>query len=256
MIFRKDPRVTGKEHYQRIYREDLDDQAEWLRRSAREKVDSIERLLRENAISPTTILELGCGTGAVILECQRRGIADNYIAVDYSQHAIEYLKENSTGITAIAADITSTPTLPLECDVVILSHVIEHIESPDQFLRSVGNLNFSYLIAEVPLEDLPAGKLKACLSDRTRNPAGHVQFFTATLFQRLLTSNGFTILNSRRYVPTLDLDTIRFVCRKNGWGFLRRMRMEATFTYLLPVLRPLWSKIYYAHYAALCRKVS
>jgi SAM-dependent methyltransferase len=188
------------------------------------------------------------------MECQRRGLAEGYVAVDYSQEAIDYLRENSSGIQAIAADITVTPPLSQQCDVLIVSHVIEHLERPLEFLHSVRNLQFSHLIAEVPLEDLLAGKLKALFSDRTRNAAGHVQFFTAESFQRLLSSSGFVILNTRKYVPVLDLGTIRFICRKNGWGLLRQMRMLVTSRYLLPVMSPLWSRIYYAHYAALCQK--
>lgn len=95
MISRKDPSFTGKEHYLQVYQRDLNDQAEWLRRSAREKVDSIEQLLQSNDIRPKTIMELGCGTGAVILECQRRGLAEHYTAVDSSQEAIQYLSEHS-----------------------------------------------------------------------------------------------------------------------------------------------------------------
>lgn len=255
MFLRKDPNIAGNEHYQQIYQHDLTDEAEWLRRGAIEKVNSIETLLKSNGIRPKTLLELGCGTGAVIMECQRRDLAENYIAVDYSQEAIQYLRQNSSGIQAIAADITATPILSLKCDVVIVSHVIEHLEQPLGFLQSVRNLQFSYLIAEVPLEDLPAGKLKARFSDRTRNAAGHVQFFTAISFRRLLSSSGFAILNTRKYVPILDPDTIRFICRKNGYGLLRQIRMVVTARYLLPILSALWTKIYYAHYAVLCQKV-
>jgi SAM-dependent methyltransferase len=254
VFLRKSPEITGKEHYQKIYKDDLADQAEWLRRGAREKVDSIERLLKENDIRPRTILELGCGTGAVIMECQRRGLADQYTAVDYSHEAIGHLGGVSCGINCIVADITATPPLSLKCDVLILSHVIEHLEAPAKFLESVRNLHFLYLIAEVPLEDLLAGKVKAMFSDRTRNTAGHVQFFTGESFRRLLVSTGFDILNTRRYVPILSLDTIRFVCKKNGWGLMRQIRMRMVSGCILPLLSPLWSKIYYAHYAALCRK--
>ncbi|WP_447603197.1 class I SAM-dependent methyltransferase [Nitrospira sp. Nam80] len=254
MLLRKNPEVTGKEHYQTLYKNDLADQAEWLRRCAREKVDSIERLLKHNHISPRTILELGCGTGAVIMECQRRGLAEQYTAVDYSHEAIGHLRGVTSGINCIVADITAMRPLSLKCDVLILSHVIEHLEAPTKFLASVRNLQFLYLIAEVPLEDLLAGKVKAMFSDRTRNTAGHVQFFTAESFRRLLVSTGFVILNTRRYVPVLNLDTIRFVCKRNGWGLMRQMRMRMVSRCILPLLNPLWSKIYYAHYAALCRK--
>lgn len=254
MLFRKDPKVSGKEHYQHVYQHDLQDQAEWLRRGAIEKVNSIEQLLKRNHIRPKTLLELGCGTGAVIMECQRRGLAERYIAVDSSQEAIQYLSRNSAGIKAIVADITASESLLEECDVLVLTHVIEHLEEPLEFLQSLRGLQFSCLIAEVPLEDLLGGRLKALFSDRTRNAAGHVQFYTARSFEHLLSSSGFVIDDTRKYVPILDSDTIRLVCKMNGWGLLRRIRIAVTARLVLPVLSPLWSRLYYAHYAAICRK--
>lgn len=254
MALRKDPAIPGKDHFQQLYQQDLCGQAEWLQRGAIEKANSIEVLLRAKGIRPKTLVDLGCGTGAVIIECQRRNLAENYIAIDYSSEAIEYLKQNSSGIQPIVADISDPSTFFPECDVLILSHVIEHLEHPQEFLRKVHNFQFSYLIAEVPLEDLPGGKLKALFSDRTRNSAGHVQFFTAKSFRQLLMSGGFRILEVRRFVPILDSDTINLVCKQNEFGLLRQIRMKVTAHYLLPLLSPVWSQVYYAHFAALCEK--
>jgi len=250
----KDLTISGRDYFQFLYHEQVDAEAEWLRRGAIEKVNSIERLLWKRGIRPTTILELGCGTGAVILECQKRGLAQRYIAADYSEEAIEYLRRQATNIETLCTDITVPGAFWGQADVVILSHVLEHLEAPAGFLQSLRQIEFSYLIAEVPLEDLFAGKLKSCLWDRTRNTSGHVQFFTASSFMRLLTSSNLNILDTRTYVPILDRNTIRFVCQKNGSSELQRMRMMITNHYLPRVLKPLWTRFYYAHHAVLCSK--
>ncbi|MDQ3919891.1 MAG: class I SAM-dependent methyltransferase [Acidobacteriota bacterium] len=247
--------VSGGEHYGQIYRDQLRLEAEWLRRGAAEKVNSVEALLRANGIRPESLLELGCGTGAVISECRRRGLAEKYHAVDYSQEAIEYLKNNSDGIHALAADITSPDfSLSERFDVVVLSHVLEHLKNPASFLQSVQSLNFSYLIVEVPLEDLFFGKVKSVVRDRTRNLSGHVQFFTATSLTRMLASAGFEVLAKRRYVPVGDRETMRFVAAKNRSGKARYYQQLLTGVFLPTVIRPVWSALYYAHYAVLCRK--
>lgn len=250
----KDLTISGRDYFQLLYHEQVDAEAEWLRRGAIEKVNSIERLLKARGIRPATLLELGCGTGAVILECQKRGLAQRYIAADYSDEAIQYLKRQSTDIETICEDITVPGAFRGPVDVVILSHVLEHLEAPAPFLQSLRRIEFSYLIAEVPLEDLFAGKLKSWLWDRTRNTSGHVQFFTAPSFTRLLTSNNLRVLGTRTYVPILDRDTIKFVCRKNAAGEPQRMRMMITNHYLPRVLEPLWTRFYYAHHAVLCAK--
>lgn len=250
----KDLTISGRDYFQLLYHEQVDAEAEWLRRGAIEKVNSIERLLKNRGVRPRTLLELGCGTGAVILECQKRGLAQRYIAADYSEEALEYLRGRATNIETLCTDITVPGAFCGQADVVILSHVLEHLEAPASFLQSLRRIDFTYLIAEVPLEDLLAGKLKSWIWDRTRNTSGHVQFFTASSFMRLLTSSNLSILDTRTYVPILDRDTIRFVCRKNGSSEAQRMRMMITNHYLPRVIEPVWARFYYAHYATLCSK--
>ena len=176
--------VSGRDYFEEIYQTDLELEAQWLRYGAVEKVNSIEILFNRHAITPITLLEMGCGTGAVIAECQRRGLGAEFTAIDYSREAIGYLKSHSQGIHCIEADITD-PNFKLDrCfDVVVLSHVLEHLEEPLMFLQSLMNkVRFRYLVAEVPLEDLLISWIKNLFRDRTRNISGHVHFFTETTF--------------------------------------------------------------------------
>jgi SAM-dependent methyltransferase len=246
--------VSGRDHYDAIYRDQLANEAEWLDRTARHKADSIEHLIRKNGIARETMLELGCGTGSVIRECQRRGLARSYIAVDYSETAIEYLRAHSVDIETHIADVTDAElAFDRPVDVVVLSHLIEHLEEPHRFLESLQGINFRYLIAEVPLDDLLMGRLAALTKkDRTQNLAGHVQFFTARSFDTLLASSGLEVLDRRRYLPTLDMDTIRFVCRKNGSSRATYLKMVLG-RYLRAALGPLWSTFFSAHYAVLAK---
>ena len=258
MHLRKSSEVLGKEHYRLLYQTELEKEAEWLRRGAAEKVNSIEMLMSAHAIKPKSILELGCGVGAVITECQRRGLAGKYMGVDYSPEAINYLRKHSQGIEPIQGDITA-PDFHLDekFDVVVLSHVLEHLEDPAIFLGAMkSSVKFSYAVIEVPLEDLMASRMKSVLRDRTANKAGHVQFFTARTFEDLLNSNGFKIIDRRTYVPILDVDTIRFVSDKDGLArhsYLFKIFMS---NFLPTVLNPLWKRLYYAHHAVLCIKDS
>jgi hypothetical protein len=98
---------TGRDYYANLYLNELEAEAEWLRRGAPEKVDSVEQLLARNGIARGTLTELGAGTGAVISECRRRGLGKTFTAIDYSAAAITYRQENVQGITVITADIGS-----------------------------------------------------------------------------------------------------------------------------------------------------
>ena len=121
----KSAAVSGRDHYAGIYASELDAEAQWLRYGAADKVDSIAQLLSRAQLVPKRVLELRCGTGAVISECQRRGLGQHFTAIDYSAEAIDYLKARSSGIECIQADIND-PLVQIEghFDVVIFSHVL------------------------------------------------------------------------------------------------------------------------------------
>jgi SAM-dependent methyltransferase len=245
---------NARDTYRAIYQEDLEHEAHWLRYCAVAKVDSVASLLARHDIRPRNILELGCGTGAVIAECKRRNIARDLVAIDYSPEAIRVLSETNPDIRAFTADIADDNfRLHEEFDVVVLSHVLEHLEQPLKFLSSLTRkVRFRYLVAEVPLEDLWAARVKMLVRNRSHNAAGHVQFFTASSFQRLLSSAGLRMISERRYVPVLSRDILRTQRERGAYSRVGEWLRLATNNYLPRLLRPLWERVYYAHYAVLC----
>lgn len=246
--------VLGKDHYRKLYRNELDLEAEWLRRCAAEKVNSIEILLKRNGVIPQNILELGCGTGAVIQECQRRNLGTKYLAVDFAPEAIEYLREHVEGVEAIQGDITK-PDFRIDdpIDLLILSHVLEHLENPTEFLCSIReSVIFKYAVIEVPLENLFYNRIKYLFFDRKTDKSGHVRFFTMRTFDKILQYGCLKIVDKRTYVPVLDMTTIRFVSNKDGLSKYRYLLKVFINQYLLKLFMPIWKRLFYAHYTALC----
>jgi Methyltransferase domain len=244
--------VTGRDYYAGIYGKQLEAEAEWLRRGAPDKADSVEQLLARNGIAPRTLTELGAGTGAVISECRRRGLGETFTAIDDAAVALEYLQKNVQNVTVIKADIASMDfRLDEPVDVLVISHVVEHLEQPKAFLEAVRRLKFKAAIIEVPLEDLPLARYKAWITPRSANVAGHVQFFTVASFERLVTSAGLKIVDRRSYVPTFTIDTLRFVHAKDKLPFWRLPLMWLT-RWLIPRLNShFYQRLYHCHYAIL-----
>jgi SAM-dependent methyltransferase len=218
------------------------------------KVDSIELLLERNQVIAQSMLELGAGTGAVIQECKRRKLAQNYVAVDYSPEAIGRIRNAAAGIEGVVADVTAPDfSIAGDFDVVILSHVLEHLEKPELVLHSLKKLNWKHLVLEVPLEALWLSRCKQKLTgEPPGKAAGHIQFYTARSFDQLIRSSGLVIVNRHRYVPVVSLDSLRYVSRKNRLSRLKQMQTLLTGHYLPALTGPLWSHLYYAHYAVLC----
>lgn len=246
---------SGRDHYEATYLDALGRQAEWLRRGAGQKADSVEKLLHGNRIKPESVLELGCGTGAVIGELQQRALAQRYYGIDYSESAIAYLKTVFPTIQCAVADVMETTNVFDEetFNVVICSHIIEYLEDPVSFLQAIGQrFKFEYLVAEVPLEDLLFGRVKALLKDRSKHPAGHVQFFTHRSFHALITAMQYTVVDERVYAPCFDKETLKFAYGEHSK--LRYLHKVLTEHYLPKYTPHLWTRWYHAHYAVLCQK--
>ena len=247
---------SGRDQFDAIYRDNVEAEARWLAYGAAAKVASLQAVLAQARLRPRSLLELGCGTGAVICECQRRGVADELTAMDYSEEAIAYLAAHSRGIRCVQADITATGVdLGGPYDVVVVSHVLEHLEDPLAFLRSLlAHVQFRYLVAEVPLEDLWAARLKGLVRDRTNNAAGHVQFYTRRSFRELVAHAGLVIDADRRYVPILPPEAIDLVAARRGFSRSRTLLTFATQRWLPRMFGVLWERLYYAHYTVLARQ--
>ena len=91
--------------------------------------------------------------------------------------------------------------------------------------------------------------------DRGKNLAGHVQFYTRRSFEDLITRCGFEIIGSRTYLPVFSVDDLRFIHRKDRMPAWRYPVLWAARRAMPLAAGPLWTRLYYAHQAVLCRPV-
>ncbi len=244
--------TEARDRYALQFVNDLDRQAKWLELSATQKVESIVRLL-EKLPAPDGMLELGCGTGAVIAECARRKLANRFAAADWSAIALGQLRATDLNIATLQMDLEAAFVLPDGYETVILSHVIEHLANPAVALSRLRQQGITQLIAEVPLEGLPLARLKHLFRDPRKNSAGHLQFFTARSFRSLMKSAGWVIVDEKRSVPVLPLSTVRFLREKDRLGLALFAKTVLTANVLPRMARRLWGSLYYAHFAVACR---
>jgi len=244
---------SGRDHYSAVYSVQLEAEAKWLAIGAIEKANSIERLVSPRISHPKRIIELGAGTGAIVAELQRRNFADAYVAVDYSTDATEYMKRNLTNVEVLRADIVEEP-ISGAFDMVVVSHVLEHLECPDKFLAAlVRNLDFRFAVIECPLEDLAASRVKNLFRNRYENRAGHVQFFNRRSLSALIRRH-LNIVDSRHYASWASAETVRFLANKDALPRHKRWIKYLTMRILPRVTAPLWKRYWIANYALLCQK--
>jgi phosphatidylserine decarboxylase len=243
----------GMIKYKDRYRHQFATETEWLERNAFERVNSIQSLLENRSITPHKIVELGCGPGALLRELKRRNIGQKYTGIDYSEEAIAYIKKNIPDVEAIRADITSQNFLPDDVfDLVILVHVLQHVENPEKCLESIAkNMRFSYLLVEVPLEDSLTKQLR-----EKRSPSRYFhRSFSFKTFKQLLVSNGLSIIAEKRFAPVYGIETLRVQSVRQGWSKAQYFKKILT-SHCVPKYLGLVTKhLHYSHYVALCKKV-
>jgi hypothetical protein len=105
-------------------------------------------------------------------------------------HLIDYNDNTLPGIVKIGNDITDTISHK-KYDIIIISHVIEHVAEMRQLLFWLRKLlkDDGILYAEVPLEVFAGLKIEA-------DPVTHINFFTRNSLLNLLYSCGFSDLES------------------------------------------------------------
>jgi SAM-dependent methyltransferase len=236
--------------------DDLDLLHTWRLLGAREKANSVMVLTQGIAIE--SVLEIGAGTGAVLETLDERGFAAEYYAVEPSERLCRFIRERGvvTRLAAVdACTIEQSELRKRSYDLVLLSHVLEHVERPEALLRTALGLGTN-VIAEVPLEGSLGASARAALkvavtrTARSANPAGHVRFYSRGSFMSLVARAGGHVLRSRIYVPR---ETMAFARRRNGSRPDRLFARAVSIASRLAGDR-LWSAIYHGHYAVLARR--
>lgn len=223
-----------KEHYEQRYANYSD--AEWRAIGAQHKSGNIMQLCK--SVPHDRILEIGAGDGAV-LECLRNNrFGREWHALEISDSAVSLMKEK--GFDAQVFDGSHVAMSDKSVDLVVMSHVVEHLEHPRILLWEAARVG-AHVCIEVPLEHTV--RLK---EGTVYNPVGHINFFTAQTARMLLLSAGYEVIATRLANPERALlvysqgrvkGTLHWLIRELG----------------LKLMPGLASKVFVYHYAILAR---
>lgn len=106
--------------------------------------------LRTKISSEHKVLDLGCKYGEITYAISE--MAKEVIGIDYSASSIKIAKEKhqNNNLTFIVADaIEYLNSTENKFDVLILSHILEHIDEPKKFLSDFTTF-FNYVYIELP----------------------------------------------------------------------------------------------------------
>lgn len=223
----------------------------WLSIGAVEKASSIKELTR--GLDIHSVLEVGCGTGAVLAEMVQRKIGSEYAGCEPSVELFGYAHSRpyDADVDIRGATFEESGLDQRGWDLIVLSHVLEHTSDPAALLARV-LATARHVVIEVPLDGTRLSRLRGLLRQGltgrrpTDNAAGHVQFFSAADIHRLAGWCGGQVVRTRTYFPAATFGHMREDAK--GWrrlyygGLLMANRMLGS---------SLLSRVYYGHFAAL-----
>jgi SAM-dependent methyltransferase len=161
----------------------------WRGLGAKQKFQNIRKITSGKQF--VKVLEVGAGDGSILKQLSENNFAKELHAVEISESGIVQIKaKNIPNLKSIQLfDGYKLPFDDKSFDLVILTHVLEHVEHERLLLREIHRVAKQFLI-EVP-KDYRFGadrKLSHFLS------YGHINLYTPTSLKFLLMTENFKIL--------------------------------------------------------------
>lgn len=164
----------------------------WRMLGAKYKAQNIVDVCQQ--IKPNTVLEVGAGDGSILHYLNEWNFAPELFALEIAQSGVDIIKNRKL------ANLKDVQTfdgykIPYEdnsFDLIILAHVLEHVEHERILIRELKRVA-RYIVIEVP-KDYRYGvdtRMKHFLD------YGHINMYTPTSLRFLLQSEGLEILNDK-----------------------------------------------------------
>ena len=201
-----------------------------------------------------TVLEVGAGDGSILKLLSERDFSPGYDAVEISDSGVELIKK--AGIKNLRSvqefDGYKLPFEDDSFDLIILSHVLEHVEHERLLLRELKRVAKMFVI-EVPLDYKPGvdKRIKHFLA------YGHINVYTPTSLRYLLQTEGYEVLGD--LTSMIEPEVTRFnayINQKKNKNLITDIKITAEYT-LKSLLAGLGSRRKEAManaYTVLCKK--
>lgn len=234
----------GDGFYEQFWADSLYQQAYAFDSAVRDRYPAIKKVWGEMR-QAGKVLDYGCGNGVLTYWLWSNGFGMEIMGVDVSQTGVNNAQKSFARDGLVFDTIDALNDLAPHCfDVVVSSHVLEHIDQPEVVLASIAE-KAEWLVLEVPLEKCIWPDLVARLKGKSRkdNPLGHVNFWSKATFNQLLKNSGLLVIRDFQYVSAPYSPF-------NHW-----LKRGVELIVLNLIGLRLYSKLMATHYIVLARKI-
>ncbi len=200
-----------------IRRFELDYRGDYYQLGDREErgITKKDRLIAEIIPDNSSVLDIGCGDGRLLLYLLQTKKNLKVYGIDISESAVEIAKKR--GIDAECLDILKQglPGHPV-FDYIIMADFIEHIPEPERLLLRIKDHFRKQLIISIPNTGYITDRLRLMIGGRFpvqwgKHPGEHLRFWTVRDFQWWSDQLGYEVVKIipvrgpflKKYIPSL-----------------------------------------------------
>jgi len=197
-------------------------EVEWRMLGAKAKARNIIEVC-EN-INHNKVLEVGAGDGSILHYLDEWKFAPELYALEIAESGVSLIeKRKLASVKEIKTfDGYTIPYADNAFDLVILAHVLEHVEHERILIRELKRVA-KHLVIEVPLD------YRFGVDKRMKHflDYGHINMYTPTLIRFLLQSEGLEILSDKTSLtPPETIKFCEFNVLKKQKSFMKVLKIE------------------------------
>jgi ubiquinone/menaquinone biosynthesis C-methylase UbiE len=171
----------------------LSENPEWHEEDAPWKAAHITGILDQNNIVPGSICDVGCGTGAIIELLSKHYPQAAAEGFEIAPHAYAMcIKRQSANLSFTMADAFQSGR---HFDLCMAIDVIEHVENPFAFLRSMKKVA-RWHVLHIPLDMNALAVGRGWVLPEARRKLGHLHYFSRESAISLLAEAGLEVIDS------------------------------------------------------------
>jgi hypothetical protein len=166
----------------------------WDMEDAPWKAKIVAAALERNEVQPSSICEVGCGSGACLAELSSIYPAAELSGYDIAPDAAQFWKNyEALNIHFEVNDALNMASI--DCEVLMMLDVIEHLADPHDFLSKLHG-KAKYYVFHIPLDLSAVSVFRETPLLYVRNKVGHIHYFTKQLALSLLSESGYRIIDA------------------------------------------------------------
>lgn len=206
---------------------------EWRMLGAKGKADHVIKLCARHGIRPNRVLEVGAGDGSILKCLSESGFCGQLYGLEISQSGVDVIrKQKITGL--VSCQTFDGYSLPFDdgfFDLVVLSHVLEHVEYERALLREIRRVS-KHQVIEIPMD---CNGLKDEIYHLLGPSYGHISAHTPDSLRFLLSTENFMVLDDLLGQYSIELQEYDYFVNNNHErtteaveAFRRRHREQET----------------------------